>query len=514
MMMNHNQNKELQLNDAQALFMYSIFFMLSVSIRVIRWGRGTGKSTILALYISECVKQMPRSTGVMVAQSFAQIKTRTLPSTIQGLEQLGYYKDIHYFVGKKPPKSWKWPEPYEPPLDYSNSMYWYNGAVMAFVSQDGGAASGRGMNVDWVVSDESALLDEEQFNTDVLLTNRGGEEKKAFYPDGSYKLFKDCSLHHSITLATSTPVTAKGNWIFKYEEQAKLHPEKVLFLSANAYVNKKNLGQQYFDNAKAIMPDFLFRAEVLNERMKQVETCFYPKLDENIHCYNKAFDNLYYQQLLSDSEPTCAGDSDLNPLQPLTIGIDWGAHINCLVVAQDRGHELWMLKNIFVKHPRIIDDLIDEFCRYYEQHQNKHIFFFYDPSGNNSQANSTMTYADQVSALLIKKGWTIQPMTYWHKQEQHNIKHMLWNNIMNEDNSDYPNVRFNSNNCRELLISMQNAPAVQGNRASIRKDKSSEKRKGFDQAHATHFSDAADVIVVGMFQNKLGDSFIPEAEIR
>jgi hypothetical protein len=231
MMMNHNHNKELQLNDAQALFMYSIFFMLSVSIRVIRWGRGTGKSTILALYISECVKQMPRSTGVMVAQSFAQIKTRTLPSTIQGLEQLGYYKDIHYFVGKKPPKSWKWPEPYEPPLDYSNSMYWYNGAVMAFVSQDGGAASGRGMNVDWVVSDESALLDEEQFNTDVLLTNRGGEEKKAFYPDGSYKLFKDCSLHHSITLATSTPVTAKGNWIFKYEEQAKLHPEKVLFLS-------------------------------------------------------------------------------------------------------------------------------------------------------------------------------------------------------------------------------------------------------------------------------------------
>lgn len=162
----------------------------------------------------------------------------------------------------------------------------------------------------------------------------------------------------------------------------------------------------------------------------------------------------------------------------------------------------------------IIDDLIDQFCTYYHSHENKHIFFYYDPSGNNSQANSTLTYAEQVCSLLVKKGWTVQQMTYWHKQEQHDIKHMLWNNIMNDYNQDYPNVRFNSNNCRELLISMQNAPAIQGNKSAIRKDKKSEKKKGFDQAHATHFSDAADVIIVGMFQNKLGDSFIPQAEIR
>lgn len=507
-------NKTLELNDAQALFMYSLFFMEMVKIRFLRWGRGTGKSTILALAISECVKQMPRSTGVMVAQSYAQIKTRTLPSTIAGLEQLGYYKDIHYFVGKKPPKSWRWPEPYEPPLDYANVMIWYNGAVMVFVSQDGGAASGRGMNVDWVVGDEAALLDEEQFNTDILLTNRGGEEKKAFYPDGSTKLFKDCHLHHSITLATSTPVTASGNWIFKYEEQAKISPEKTLFLSANAYVNRKNLGEQYFENARAIMPDFLFRAEVLNERIKQVETCFYPLLNEKIHCYNKSFDNSYYAQLLSDDKPNSQGDADVDSLQPLIIGVDWGAHINCLVVGQDRGNEIWFLKNLFVKHPAIIDDLVNDFCDYYSNHINKHIFFYYDPSGNNSQANSTATYAEQVITLLNKKGWTVQSMTYWNKQENHEIKHLLWNNIMNEENEEFPNIRFNSNNCRELLISMQNAPAIQGNKASIRKDKSSEKRKGFDQAHATHFSDAADVIIVGMFQHKLGDTFIPDAMIR
>lgn len=509
-----SQQKEFEFNDAQLLFAYSLLNIPSQKIRFLRWGRGTGKSTVLALDISEKVKQMPRSTGVMAAQSFMQIKTRTLPSTIAGLEQLGYFKDIHYFVGKKPPKSWNWPEPYEPPLDYTNCMYWYNGAVMLFVSQDGGAASGRGLNIDWVVGDEAALLDEEAFQTDILLTNRGGEEKRAIYPDGSWCTFKECSLHHAVTLATSTPVTAKGNWIFKFEEQAKLNPDRVLFLSANAYVNAKNLGEQYFINAKAMMVDFLYRAEVLNERMKQVEACFYPLLDENVHCYNRSFDNTYYNQLLSNDKPTCAGDADLISIQPLIIGIDWGAHINCLVVAQDRGNELLFLKNMYVKHPQIIDNLINDFCDYYEAHENKHIFFYYDPSGNNQQANSTMTYAEQVCAQLIKRGWTVQTMTYWNKQEMHGIKYLLWNNLLNEQNDEYMNIRFNSNNCRELLISMQNAPTTSSMKNAIQKDKSSERRKRFDQAHATHFSDAADVIIVGMFQHKVGDNYMPSAEIR
>jgi hypothetical protein len=506
--------KEFDFNPAQQIFLYSLFYVLTQKVRFLRWGRGTGKSFILALDISEKVKQMPRSTGVMVAQTYMQIKTRTLPSTINGLEQLGYYKGIHYFIGKKPPTSWKWPEPYEATLDYTNAMIWYNGAVMIFVSQDGGAASGRGLNIDWIVADEAALLDEEQFEADVLLTNRGGEEKRAVYPDGSWRYFKDCPLHHAVTLATSTPVTARGNWIFKYEEQAKIKPTEYLFLSASALVNKKNLGEQYFQKAKDIMPDFLYRAEILNERMKQVETCFYPKLDERTHVYNNAYDVEYYRQLLSDQKHTCAGDIDLMKSNPLIIGIDWGAHINTLVVAQDRGGELWFLKSMFVKHPLIIDDLINDFCDYYQDHENKHIYFFYDPSGNNSQANSRMTYSDQVESMLVKKGWSVQKMTFWRKQEGHAIKFMLWNNLLNEENSEFPNVRMNGNNCRELLISMQNAPAKMDTKDGILKDKSSERRKGFDQAHATHFSDTADVIVVGMYQNRVSNQFIPLAEIR
>ena len=48
-------------------------------------GRGTGKSTILGWFVKEAVKQMPRATGVLVGATFVQIKSRTFPSTKEGL---------------------------------------------------------------------------------------------------------------------------------------------------------------------------------------------------------------------------------------------------------------------------------------------------------------------------------------------------------------------------------------------------------------------------------------------
>ena len=53
-------------------------------------GRGTGKSTILGWFVKEAAKQMPRATGVLVGATFVQIKSRTFPSTKEGLEMFGF----------------------------------------------------------------------------------------------------------------------------------------------------------------------------------------------------------------------------------------------------------------------------------------------------------------------------------------------------------------------------------------------------------------------------------------
>jgi hypothetical protein len=483
--------RKLEYNPAQL-----VFIAAAQRIKIGVWGRGTGKSTILGRHIRDCVVEMPRSTGALVAKTFRQIETRTLPSTIKALEDHGLIQGIHFFVGKKPPTSWHWPNPYEGPLKPDHAVWFWNGTVMVFVSQDH-ASSGRGLNIDWVVGDEAAMLDEEKFNTDVLLTNRGNETRLAIYPDGSQRMFRDCPLHHSIVLMTSQPITRSGQWIFKFEEQAILNPEKVCFTLASAEVNRKNLSDTYFEDAKAIMPDFLYEAEVENKRMKSIQDGFYPLLDEDKHGYNAHNYGEFQDPALLN---TCAGDADHDTNKPLLLTLDWGANINCLVVCQHDPAEFRAIKNFYVKHPQIIDDLIDDgFAPYYESHANRMIYLYYDPSGNVKVANSKLTYAQQVQKRLEAHGWTVQLMTNRNHNILHGDKYNLWNDLLSNKELKYPAFKINLSNCPELWISMQNAPAKQGHTEAIRKDKSSERKKGVDQAHATHFSDAIDVIVVDLF---------------
>jgi hypothetical protein len=504
--------KVLKYNFPQLLFLVSLAKTI-----ILEWGRGTGKSTIISKRIIDCVQQMPRSTGMIYGESYRQIKSRTLPSTIDGLEQHGYIKGVHYFVGEKPPKSWNWPEPYQPVTDHMNCIFWWNGTVIILVSQDGNASSGRGLNVDWIIGDEALLYDGQKFMTDASATNRGNLEKKAIYPDGTWKYFKDCRLHHSTMLASSTPISIEGQWFFKYEQEAMDPKNDIFFLRASATDNLDNLGADFFKNQKAIMPDFLYNAEVLNIRVGTITDGFYPKLDEKLHCYN-TYNVEFYKQMQHDTVITCEGDDDLDESLPLIAAIDWGANINCMVIAQNDGTELKFLKNLYVKSPKILDDLaVEEFIPYYESHRQKNnvLHLFYDPSGNVSMANSRKTYAKQMEEILTKHGWNVHLKTRGQSNQSHESKFNLWNVLLTKSDSRFPTIRFNKYNCKELWISMSNAPAKRGTKTAIQKVKSSEKKKSLAQEHATHFSDTADLIVVGLFIHMLqgGGYSVPEIRL-
>lgn len=487
----------LQYNLAQLMFVVS-----TALIRILEWGRGTGKSTILARFIIDCVTQMPRSSGALVASSYSQIKERTLPSTIAGLEQHGWYEGLHFFIGKKPPKSYKWPKPYEASLDYKHCIIFWNGTIIKFISQDTSSTSSRGLNIDWALGDEAALLDEKKFKEDVVLANRGNEYRIAEYPDESWRYFKDCPLHHAVVLASSTPVTLAGRWFLKYEEQAAVSPEKVSFIRASAEVNRKNLGDQYFENARAILSDYMYAAEVENIRVPRIDNGFYPLLDEGKHTYNPHSYTDFLQG--KDLMRTWGKDKDLDTTQPLIGGVDWGTRINTMCVAQGNATQLKFVNNIFVKSPQIVDDMIDEFIRYYEGFPTKELYLWYDPTGNIRTANSRDTVAQQVKKRLNDEGWDVYLMTQGSSNELHEHKHNLWNNILKEEQPDvYPKIMFNKSNCNELWISMTNAPAKKGLHDAIKKDKSSERSKKTPAEHATHFSDAADVIITGMFNELL-----------
>ncbi len=479
----------------------AIFYACKQLVILLIWGRGTGKSTTLGIRIHDCVLQMPRSSGALVGQSFRQIEGRTLPSTIAGLEQCGFILGVHYTVGKRPPKSWKWPEPYEPPLDAKHAMFWYNGTVVHFISLQEGSASGRGLNIDWVIGDEAATFDETKFMTDVVATNRANLNRIAHYPDGSWAYYKDCSLHHSMLLATSMPVTVAGRWVFAYEKQAAINPDKVAVILASAIYNLKNLGADYFDKAKAIMPLMLYNAEVLNIRLKAIDDGFYPLLNEDLHTYN--YNEFDYLDTTSATK-TCADDTDWDKDEPLVLSVDWGAHINCMLVHQCNAVEHRTIKEFFVKHPRIIDHLVDEeFAPYYAPHVNRVIYLYFDPSGNAKVANSRLTYVQQLKVKLEKHGWTVQLMTGNSRNFLHEDKYNLWNAFLKNADGAYPTFKINRGNCPALWVSMTNAPAKQGLHEAIKKDKSSERKKNLPQEHATHFSDSMDVVIVDLYGDRM-----------
>lgn len=472
-------------------------------IKVMEWGRGTGKSTALADEMDDLAHDMPRGLFVIVGDTFMQILTKTLPGTIHALEMKGYYESVHFFVGKQAPKKLGWPRPYKMPFKWDYAIHWYTGAVFMLISQDR-PGNGRGLNIDAVIGDEIALLDENELSTNVILSLRGSN-KKAFSEKRRFR---------SIIFATSTPISATGRWIFKYEEQAMLNPSTYYFSRADARYNLENLPADYFSSAKVTMPDFLYDAEMRNIRMRAVQDGFYPLINADKHYYTD-FNYKFYEELGYSPDVNkinCIGDSDRNGSKPLILSVDWGSGINCLVVCQNTGRYFRYLKNFYVMSPKIIDDLAKEFTHYYSPHAQKEVMFYYDRTGDDKQANSRITMAEQFAKVLRNAGWTVHVMSHGEREADHESKHLLWNLILSEREPNAPKIRINRNNCKELIISMENAEAYENSKGAIKKNKKPERNKSLNQAHTTHFSDAADIPIWRLFKNLLNTNRFNVAE--
>jgi len=175
------------------------------------WGRGTGKSSIIAWDIHQIVTTMPRSCWVIVGSTYKQVLTRTLPSTVAGLERLGYRLGRDFYIGRKPPPTLNWERPFEGPLSYDHFIIFRNGTGFHLVSLDAGGSASRGLNVDGFIGDEALLFDKQKLDADLSATNRG---------NGQY--FGKNPMHHGVFLFSSMPWGDTGRWLLdksKYYEQ-------------------------------------------------------------------------------------------------------------------------------------------------------------------------------------------------------------------------------------------------------------------------------------------------------
>lgn len=474
-----------------------IFCTAPQGVKMLIGGRGLGKSTIIAKIMDSLIREMPRSNNVIVGPTFRSMLENTLPGTLAGLELFGYVRNIHYVVNEKPPKGFLLP--YEAPVDFKHYITFWNGTGFGLVSQDKNAGGGRGKNVDAVIADEAALLDIDQLENNVLLTNRGNMHR-----------FGHSSMHHSVTFVTTHARTMSGRWIYDYEKLASENPKEYLFLEASSFHNAANLGKEYFKKSLDILGKHTYDIEIKNLRPRKVTNNFYPTLSAKKHYYTD-YSQDYYNQLGYDIKQwkvDCRGDNDLNLTEELIISFDWGV-FNSMVVMQVQGNSIRVLKEFFVEHPKIANHLVDDFLDYYEHHENKHIQLYYDRNANNRRPNSPQTLREEIQERIEQAGWTVE-----NKVEgldpAHADKYEVISIVLNEEDSRTYQVRINKHNCPNLIISMENAPTKESDQG-VKKDKKSERNQSIQPQHATHLSDAFDIPIYNINKPLLGkvQGFVP-----
>ncbi len=525
--------KELYLNKPQTLV-----HLIGANVTICIWGRGTGKSEgVIAPWLVERVFKMPRSKGIIIGPHYQHILSNTLPQVLEMWERMGYFRDIHFIIGRKPPKSWNWSEPYAGPLSSKHVIYWFNGSCQVLVSQDR-TVNSAGPSVDYIVGDEAKHLNFEKLQ-ETFQTNRGNRQ-----------YFSHLSEHHSLLFCTDMPTSPKSKWIFTYEELQEqldidlilgLQHDIILLRKLNAeetrvsYIKEYNrqikkledivneirmdtvyfsefstlenieiVGESFIREQRRNLPDIKFRASILNERVRKEEGMFFPMLEEDIHYYF-AYNYTAIDQIGFDfnkiKKQTYEQDGDVLKNQPLDIALDYNAKINSLVVGQESPNKYNAINFLFVISPLMLKDVVSKFINYYKNHGCKEVNYYYDSTAVGSNAMlGDYSFSDQVVDLLVDAGWQVNEV-YIGNMASYDLRYEMFNNGL-RGVEGMPMPCFNQNNCESLITSMENTMTRQG-KTGFEIDKRSERDENVLPNHATHPQEAWGVLYWG----KYGDSW-------
>lgn len=363
-------------------------------------GRGTGKSFDIGFKMDAIIRQMPRCIVALTGKTYGQLLTRTLPSSLKLLNQLGHQKDFDYVIGRKPPSDYV--SSYEAINKFDNVISFRNGTRFVMISQSE-PGSGRGANVDYEIVDEALTIDREQYNNEVSPTNRGNNE---FFGKRSEK---PVAMHHGFKFCTSMPVNKDGRWVLEYGDyyykerglrlfdiwnrvvmqQVDLLPivaeykaevathgkgtargkelvaafkdawneverlkrqiapfvskAGVLFTLSNAFDNIEMLTFDYLLKNQKQLPLLIFMTEIMNLYYAKVEDCFY-SLQERKHVYYNFYDEDRLRGFAANvgydyaeaDTQSSVYDKDCDASAPLEVSFDWGSKICVMSVQQPR----------------------------------------------------------------------------------------------------------------------------------------------------------------------------------
>lgn len=532
------QHQQVYLNDVQR----DLMTVVQAKDTVLVAGRAFGKGMVHALWNRRNFERMPGSVTGFVSANIKRALTNTLPSMLVHWERWGLKRNIHWAIGIKPPKAWGWKEPIFPVQNYENVLSFYNGSVGYIISQDRTGTS-NSQSYDALDVDEAKFVDFEQFKDETLPALRGNRQ-----------YFGKHFFHHSMLISSDMPVTKKGSWFLDYEK--KCDPEVIALIRALVFEiraieirvsdmrnkgieppqylrgelrrlhrtlcqlrsvavdyrevstidNMVILGEQFIRQLKRDLPPLTFQTSVLCKRIGIARDGFYSSMTEG-HKYSATnfshIDKCEYDfEKLKD--PSSLMDADVNPDQPLCVAFDYNTNINWCVTGQPKANKLLVLKSFYVKYERKLNELIDDFCKYYRYHRNRRVIFYFDNTAKQgAYAVNDETFRSVIVNAFRSHGWFVTEVDIGPAMNQL-VKYLLINRMFARKAKLVPMI--NRENNEDLLISIQTAGVYNGG-----KDKRGEKLGETEEnrlENRTDGSDAFDTLCIGCEQHPQYNSMI------
>lgn len=514
--------------------------LIGANISVIVAGRRTGKTdSIAAPFVLRNMQRMVGSTGGIVVPTFKHGLTNTLPGLFAAWKRWGYIRGVHYVIGRKPPKTFA--QPIIDPADYTHVITFYNGSCAVIISQDRQGSS-NSLTLSWLLIDEAKFIDYNKLKDETLPANGG---IKTYFGKHSY--------NHAIMILSDMPQTQKGSWFLHYRE--KMDPEVIAGIEAlvceiyrrkqlikakqekgeevtrqeiyllrqkdkqlnklrsiavyykeySSIENLQLLGENYIRQMKRDLTPLTFQTSILCKRIGIAKDGFYSSMRES-HKYDAAnFEVLdEYAQKMYEKEgaaqkeiESARADNDVQPTEPICIGMDYNANINWIVAGQPQGKRLNVIKSFYVKYDRKLPALVQDFCQYYEGHKNKTVIFYYDTTalGSNYAVNE-QDFRWVIVNEFEKRGWRVVDV-YVGNPMRHDEKYLLINQAFAGKQRLMP--FFNRMNNEDLILAIQMAGVSRG-RNGFRKDKGGEKLAESEEdllEHRTDGTDAFDTLYIG-----------------
>lgn len=494
--------------------------------------RGVGKSEGFdARVVARNALSMPRSLNAILTPTYAKLLQNTLPAVAVGLERMGYKRDIHYVVGRRPERKLNFQKPYTRAFSYENAMSWFNGSVFNFISFETKMSS-NSMSLDSVIGFEAKFLNYQKIVNEVGQANRGRNPH-----------FENCPYHHGTYYSSDMPTSRAGMWLL--EEEKKMTHDLVDAIKSRMadlafFKRKKNSEYVYrqiaecrkdiakwrsvafyykeysiLDNLELVsskwiaqqerdLPPLIFRTSILNQRIFKHPNGFYSALDEAIHFYvddnSSYFKNLEFN-LQQAAMQTCLSDADLSEDLPLSIAFDYNSAISSMSIGQTPtslkyGNELRTVNSLFVKTPDKLQDLVKKFCDYYRPRINRDVVYYYDSTAIHTYAHTSESFKDIVIGILKANGFNVIEI-YIGNPMAHESKHLYIDLALKGTQYLFPT--FNMHNNEYLKLAMEQA-GVKTGRNGFEKDKSLEKLEDsleYPDEQKTHITDSWDTLFVG-----------------